>query len=259
MKEENYFRKALAWTLSAAVIAGSGLTSAGQLVGTNLSVSARDYFNKGEIDTYFEHHSLGIVGSMTGWGYDDDIPMTDIDGDGIYTGICKNLKAGSYEFKVRADNTWSDCWGAYEENEDRTMNSQINCHITVKSTTDLIVMLDTNGPDEVLWPVSYCTTEEVNPGRYGIVGSMTSWSSDIPMYEYAYGKYVGICKDVPAGQHEFKVRADGAWDDSWGVYEEEYDRTNCSQTNLSAELDETSDIFVFFDTTGDDDIVWHPK
>lgn len=46
------------------MIAGSGLTSAGQLVGTNLSVSARDSFENG---------------------------------DGIYTGICKDPKAGSKE------------------------------------------------------------------------------------------------------------------------------------------------------------------
>ena len=196
----------------------------------------------------------GIIGSMTGWEY--DIPMTDIDGDGIYTGVCKDLKAGSYEFTVRADGMWDEYWGAYEENEDRTMNSQINCHITVKNTADLIVTIDTNGDDEIVWPVSYCTTEEINASKYSIIGSMTRWTADIPMYEYTDGKYVGMVKNVPAGQHEFRVRADGAWDDSWGVYEKEYDRTNCSQTTLSAVIDETSDILVLFDTTGDDYIIW---
>ena len=80
-----------------------------------VSVSARDAFDAGEIDTYFENHTIGIVGAMTDWGGSPDVPMTDPDGDGIYVGIYKDLAAGTYSFKVRADSNWDDSWGEYEQ------------------------------------------------------------------------------------------------------------------------------------------------
>ncbi len=223
-----------------------------------VSVSARECFDDGEIDTYFENHTLGIIGGFNGWT-SDIAPMTNPDGDGIYVGVVKDVPKGDYEFKVRADEAWEDSWGEYEEEWDRTMNSWTNCSVTVEGTTDLIVMLDTNGDDEVLWPVTFFSTEEMAASRYGIIGSMTNWSKDIPMYEYADGKYIGIIKNLLSGDYDFKVRADSSWNEYYGVYEEYEDRTNNSQTNCSVtvEKDEGSaDVVVFFDTTDDDDQIW---
>ena len=205
-----------------------------------VSVSARDAFDAGEIDTYFENHTIGIVGAMTDWGGSPDVPMTDPDGDGIYVGIYKDLAAGTYSFKVRADSNWDDSWGEYEEQYERTMNSQTDCSVTVEGeTTDLVVMLDTNGDDEVVWPVTFFTTESAEASKYGICGSMTGWGEtpDAPMYEYAEGKYVGIIKDLAASTYAFKVRVDSDWAESYGVYEPDYDRTNNSQTDCSITVD----------------------
>ena len=230
---------------------------------TAVSVSAGRVGFDGDdtIDNYFENHTIGIVGAMTNWADGADVPMTDPDGDGVYVGVYKDLEAGGYDFKVRADGIWEDSWGAYEESEDRTMNSQVNCHVDVTDKTDLIVMLDTNGDDEVVWPVTFFTTESAEASKYGICGSMTGWGEtpDAPMYEYAEGKYVGIIKDLAASTYAFKVRVDSDWAESYGVYEPDYDRTNNSQTNCGVVIEadeESGDVVVFFDTTGDDDMIW---
>jgi len=206
-----------------------------------ISVSAgRDSFDGSDtIDNYFENHTIGIVGAMTEWGTNPDVPMTDPDGDGIYVGVYKDLEAGTHAFKVRADSDWNDSWGEYEEAYERTMNSQTDCSVTVEETTDLVVMLDTNGDDEMVWPVTYFTTEKAEESKYGICGSMTGWGEtpDAPMYEYADGKYVGIIKDLAANTYAFKVRADSAWVESYGVYEEAYERTNNSQTDCSVTVE----------------------
>ena len=100
--------------------------------------------------------------------------------------------------------------------------------------------------------------EPVEATKYGIVGSMTGWgsSADFPMYETESGIYVGKTKELAAGDYQFKVRADGTWDENYGVYEPDYDRTFDSQTNLEAHLDENGYIYVKLDTTTDDEITW---
>ncbi len=237
-----------------------GIALVAALVGTvtAVSVSARDVIPEDEIADYFSNHTIGIVGAMTSWGEQPDVAMADPDGDGVYVGVVKDLAAGEYEFKVRADSAWDDSWGEYEEEYERTFNSQTNCKITVEDTTDLIVTLDTNGEDHVVWPVKYYSTEALEASKYGLVGSMTEWGTDadVPMYETAEGRYVGTFKNLAAGEYEFKIRADSAWDESYGVYEADYDRTNNSQTNCKVALADTADIVVEFDATGEDNIVW---
>ena len=92
-------------------------------------------------------------------------------------------------------------------------------------------MLDATGDDEAVWPVSYKIgdgewvytgpeTEEPEPAnvsRYGIVGNMTGWGNDADyaMYEVEAGVYVGKTAELPAGDYQFKVRADSDWADSF--------------------------------------------
>ncbi len=232
---------------------------------TAVSVSAGRVGFDGDdtIDNYFENHTLGIIGDFNQWS-SDIAPMTDADGDGVFVGVVKDVAPATYSFKVRADGDWNDSWGEYEENDDRTMNSQTNCSITVDETADVIVMLDTNGDDEALWPVSYFVATEAS--KYGIVGSLTGWGNpddasykpDFAMYQTEEGKYVGIAKDVAAGEGiMFKVRADGKWDSSWGVYDEDKDSTkNGMDDNVTVNLDAVSDIVVFLDASDEDDELW---
>ena len=128
----------------------------------------------------------GIVGSMTDWGQKSDYPMIDLSGfkdmlkelaesfgvdvndaefnesdldviNGLHYGATDVLQPGDYEFKVRAynDSTWSESYGVYEPDYDRTNNSQTNVKVTLAEPSVIIVLLDTSGEDEMLWPVTY--------------------------------------------------------------------------------------------------------
>ncbi len=209
-------------------------------------------------------HKLGVIGGFNGWE-SDIASLTDADDDGIYVGVVKNVAEGDYEFKVRADGAWDDSWGTYEPDYDRTFNSQTNCSISVASESDIVVKLDTNGADANLWNVTYyavpvvadkaTNTEQeafdASTHTYGAIGGFNSWSDDVALtaadVEGAYSAKIG---DLAAGT-EFKVRADGAWTYSWGAYEEDYDRTQNSQTNCAVSED-AKDVTVYFSTNGAD-------
>ena len=89
--------------------------------------------------------------------------------------------------------------------------------------------------------------------KLGVIGGFNGWESDIASLTDADddGIYVGVVKNVAEGDYEFKVRADGAWDDSWGTYEPDYDRTFNSQTNCFVEAEKGMHlkIYVTLDTT----------
>ncbi len=91
-----------------------------------------------------------------------------------------------------------------------------------------------------------------------VMGSFNKWTSDIARLtdEDGDGVYTAVVTDLPAGEMQFKVRADGAWADSWGVYEPGYDRTFNSQTNCSATAEYPCNLVVTLDTTGDDYNLW---
>ena len=241
-----------------------GIALAAALVGSmaTVAVSARDAMDAGEEATYFDSHTIGIVGSMTSWGEQPDIAMKDVNGNGTYIGVVRNLAAGDYDFKVRANSSWDDSWGEYEPDYERTFNSQTNCHVTVaEDGTDLIVALDTTGEDGNVWPVTYMTTSTATATNYGVVGSMTGWGEQPDGTMYDLGSKlmtaVGGKVELPeAGDYEFKVRADSKWDKSWGAYEADYDRTENSQTNCKITVDGPASLFVMMAETGEDDVLW---
>jgi len=224
-------------------------------------------------------HTFGVIGGFNDWS--GDVAMTDDDGDGIYEATVD--AAGSYEFKVRADGAWDYSWGVYEEEYDRTQNSQTNCSVTVEEGQQLVVKLDTTKVDDAakanadsyvndadfnfaaegydFWPVTF---EVVTPGEepepveteYSIIGSMTDWTGDIPMYIYTDPTMIMGHFTIEPGTYEFKVRKNASWDDSWGVYEPDYDRTYNSQTNCSITVTATTTVNVVLDTSGEDMETW---
>ena len=224
-------------------------------------------------------HTFGVIGGFNDWS--GDVAMTDDDGDGIYEATVD--AAGSYEFKVRADGAWDYSWGVYEEDYDRTQNSQTNCSVTVEEGQKLVVKLDTTKVDDAakanadsyvndadfnfaaegydFWPVTF---EVVTPGEepepveteYSIIGSMTDWTGDIPMYIYTDPTMIMGHFTIEPGTYEFKVRKNASWDDSWGVYEPDYDRTYNSQTNCSITVTATTTVNVVLDTSGEDMETW---
>ena len=205
--------------------------------------------------------------------------ITELTSDGEPTG-----KKG-IQFKVRGDHAWDFSWGAYEESYDRTQNSQTNCLIEGVNVGDAIavtVKLDTTKVDDAaaanadsyvndpdfdfdsegydFWPVTWevKTPKKIdNFKTLGVIGSFvgSDWKTDIAAMtdDDGDGVFEGVVKGVEPGTYDFKVRADGAWDLSWGAYEAEYDRTQNSQTNLTVTVTEKSDITVKLDTNKVDD------
>ena len=206
--------------------------------------------------------------------------MTDEDGDGVYEAVVEGVDAGTYDFKVRADGAWDYSWGVYEAEYDRTQNSQTNCSVTLEEGQKLVVKLDTTKVDDAAkenaesavneegfnfnedgfeyWPVTFEVvddTQKIPFTTLGVIGGFNSWASDIAEMtdEDGDGVYEAVVEGVDAGTYDFKVRADGAWDYSWGVYEAEYDRTQNSQTNCNVTLEEGQKLVVKLDTTKVDD------
>ena len=124
--------KLLSVVLSTAIIGGMGaLVPLG-----GITASAAEFSPPG--------HSFGVIGGFNEWA--GDMPMTDPDGDGVYEATVDVV--GTYEFRVRADNSWDYSWGVYEPDYDRTQNSQTNFSATVKEDQKLIVRLDTTKVDD---------------------------------------------------------------------------------------------------------------
>jgi len=247
-----------------------GIALAAALVGSMAAVAAASVSAAGVVEPGFslEGHSVGIIGGFNGWS-SDIAEMTDDDGDGVYVGVVNNVAAGDTEFKIRldGDDAWTYSWGEYEADYDRTFDSQTNCKISTTETTDLVVLLDTNGADPNVWAVNYFTVE--NEGgdpdataysSYAAIGKFNGWSADVAMTNKGgvYGVGIGTLSGEELTEG-FKVRADAQWSDfgNWGVYEADYDRTENSQTNCTIEgITEAKDVQVFLNTNGAVQALW---
>lgn len=241
-----------------------GIALAAALVGSMAAVAATSVSAVDSVDADFslEGHSVGIIGGFNSWG-SDIAEMTDADGDGVYVGVVNNVAAGDTEFKIRLDGAWDYSWGVYEPDYERTFNSQTNCSISTTETSDLVVVFDTNGADGNLWPVGYFTLDnkggdaanlDISAHTLGVIGGFNDWTGDVEMTELTDGIYYANIGDLAANT-EFKVRADGGWDLSWGAYEADYDRTQNSQTNAAVPED-AKNVTVFLNTNGDDFELW---
>ena len=96
---------------------------------------------------------------------------------------------------------------------------------------------------------------------FGIVGGFTNWEAgkDIAMSDAdGDGVFVGVVNNLAAGEYEFKVRADNDpdWNDSWGEYEADRERTMNSQTNCKIKAETNVDLVVAIDTNGAEATVW---
>lgn len=106
---------------------------------------------------------------------------------------------------------------------------------------------------------------DLSTDSVGLCGEHNEWgaSADIAMTDDdGDGVYEGTITVDPATLEaaadglEFKVRTNSAWDDSWGVLDENGCTWN-SQTNCKTDaLTEKSDIVVKFDTTGGDEMTY---
>ncbi len=93
----------------------------------------------------------GTFPSCKDWTADEF--MTEIDGEPKkYECVIKNVPAGTYSFKVRANEEWTDSWGELENG--KTYDSQINCLIDVEEAGDVYIKFDTTDENSDLWKIS---------------------------------------------------------------------------------------------------------
>lgn len=233
------------------------------------SVSARDSIPTDELPWVVANHSYSAIGTFTDWS--SDIDISDADGDGIYTGVITGLEAGEYSGKVRADHDWTDSWGGYNDEKEQNYDGPDIAFTVaegqdVKVTFDTTVDSDLDDENYLMWTVSFEAVdaqeeeEQYKPfTTLGVIGAFNGWSADEAMTDEdgdgVYEATITITGESESADHpgttEFKIRADGAWDFSWGEYEVDNDRTQNSQTNCSVAFTngDTVKVKVQLDTT----------
>ena len=146
-------------------------------------------------------NSVGIIGTATPGGWDNETPLTQVD-DSTWT-ITLTLVNG--EAKFRANNNWDINWGASDFPEGVGVQ---------------------NGPNIPVFYGDYTVTFNSNSGAYlfdvdsdiSIIGSATAggWDNDTKMYqlEGEESKFI-LVVDLQVG--EMKFRTTGSWDRNWGA------------------------------------------
>ena len=173
--------KVLGIALAAAMVTSIAATAA---IGASAKVS------KDGIDG----ETVGITGSFCNWGNggEADIPMTNNNGvwegtiqidnvtddmlgdamkdDGTGAKVLRDdIQGKAITFKVRTNGDWTNSWGDYEPDYDRTNNSQTDCAVAAEAGKPLTikVKLDTttvvagssipadDGDAWMVWPVTY--------------------------------------------------------------------------------------------------------
>ena len=90
--------------------------------------------------------TLSVIGGFTFWN--EDIDMTDDDGDGIYQATVTSFEEGYGEFKVRADHDWAYNWGDYDPDYDTTMGTRTYRTEWFDEGQKIIISLDTTRVSE---------------------------------------------------------------------------------------------------------------
>ena len=172
-------------------VAMSSVLVAALAAATSVSVSA-EITKSADIPS----HKVGVVGSFNGW--DNDVELTDADGDGVYEGtvevekVTEDMIVGwnvddeptgeSYlQFKVRLDGEWTDSWGNYEPKNDRCWNSQSNVPVKEAKVGEPItftVYFDIKNPAPAALE---------NPDSYAVAGDDD--------YNYLYVSYKVVEKE----------------------------------------------------------------
>ena len=86
---------------------------------------------------------------------------------------------------------------------------------------------------------------------YSVIGLNNDWNTDVDMTDVGGGKYE-VTIDLPAGSHEYKVRADHAWDESWGAANGDGVTNAPGGGNNTLELAADSKVKFTFDTSSGD-------
>lgn len=177
-----------------------------------------------------EPETWGVVGSFeaSGWADGNDVAMTEKEA-GLWVSAPVEMKAGD-EYKVRANGEWKKNYGFNEEGK-TILDGQTNGKVEADGT--YIVTLNLTDPEAAVLSIA-----EKEPDVFTVIGGIcgSTWDKDFPMTEVESGVWKSEPLELKAGE-EFKVRANGAWDLSYGVDDGVANSNN--GTNVKVEADGT--------------------
>ena len=166
----------------------------------------------------FENMNWGVVGTMTNWADNADIPMT-LEGDWF---VAKNVTITTDDsFKFRTDGKWGTertCTDPVAADTEVSVASGAG-DITVAASAIYDIYLSKNADKMKL--VKVADIEIPDPDQpaaseWGIVGDLNNWGDtgikDVVMYSYK-GMYVAYEVNFPA-DGSFKIRKGGVWNDA---------------------------------------------
>ena len=176
----------------------------------------------------------GVVGDLNGWAAPDVVMYNTWKGDNLF--VAYNVEIASGAFKIRANNEWNDAknYGLsvggkiYADKYYALANGAGSQNITPMAYGTYDIYFDlanervalvtpgkeyadaTDGGDPVV------VIEGLTDHTWGLIGSFagSGWGTDVAMTiegDWAYVKNVSL-----ANGDEFKFRADGSWDLSYG-------------------------------------------
>jgi len=152
--------------------------------------------------------SIGIIGSATAGGWDNETPLTRDGGNADLWKGTVNIKEG--EFKFRADSAWTISWGGGTFPSDTASLTGGNIAVTADQAGDYLVTFNTKS-------LIYNFLKIEDFESIGIIGDATpgGWDNETKMIQDANDKSIWRLRvDLVAG--EAKFRANNDWVFNWG-------------------------------------------
>jgi cyclomaltodextrinase len=162
--------------------------------------------------------SIYLAGEFNGWNATGD-PMTDPDGDGVYT-VTKQLAAGSYQYKFVIDGNWTADPAATQTADDGFGGQ--NSVVTVGAggavaggaavaAAGAATAAPATGGDTAEVTFTY-TPVIAGVQNVFLAGSFNGWAdSDLRMTDPENDGTYSLVIDLAPGQHTYKFVVDGNW------------------------------------------------
>uniref|UniRef100_UPI004048FBBB T9SS type A sorting domain-containing protein n=1 Tax=Flavobacterium sp. TaxID=239 RepID=UPI004048FBBB len=152
--------------------------------------------------------NIGIVGTITNWGSNPDIPMTTE--DGINYSASNVMFMSNEEMKFRQDQNWAVNWGATQfPSGTAVLGNPDNISVPAGSY-DISFNFQTGAYSFTLLPSEFPVI--------GLIGEFNGWSESVNMFTtdgivYTLSDYYF---PAPGNDSGLKFRQDNSWEINWG-------------------------------------------